>query len=389
MKIHMLDSDEKYRAAKISLTAFHVRSDEPEKQLRLWMCGDTEDWGAFTDDDVLMARIVNNSLSMKLYGSCVKCGGVGAVSTLPEYRGNGAVRAIFDELLPHSYENGEVISALYPFSHSFYRKFGYETVCFANEYSFSPGVLNGYRFDGEAHQYSDEEPIEVYSELYESFTNGFNLALSRTEEMQKEHIGGNDIRDGKFTYLLSYGKRPAAYITFEDRSDSGKDVIRVRDYAWDGRDGFLAILGFLSRFSSDYSEIRIMLPRGIEMHSLLQSPRAYDVVCRPKFGFMVRAVNAQKLLGLLPDRRDIDISIAVSDDLIPQNNATWRITENDVKCTDQPPDVKMSIQSLSQIAVGAVSPEESMLRRDTEIISAKDMFCRLFPNRQLYISENF
>ncbi|MBQ4311823.1 MAG: GNAT family N-acetyltransferase, partial [Oscillospiraceae bacterium] len=93
MKIHMLDSDEKYRAAKISLLAFHIRSDEPEKQLRRWMCGDTEDWGAFTDDDVLMARAVNNSLSMKLYGSCVKCGGVGAVSTLPEYRGNGAVRA--------------------------------------------------------------------------------------------------------------------------------------------------------------------------------------------------------------------------------------------------------------------------------------------------------
>ena len=385
----MLGSDEKYRAAKISMTAFHVRSDEPEKQLRRWMCGDTEDWGAFTDDGVLMARIVNNSLSMKLYGSCVKCGGVGAVSTLPEYRGNGAVRAIFDVLLPHSYENGEVISALYPFSHSFYRRFGYETVCFANEYSFPPDVLSNYRFEGEAHQYSEGEPADVYSKLYDGFTSGFNLALSRTEEMQKDHIGGNDIRDGKFTYLLSYGKRPAAYITFEDITDSGKAVIRVRDYAWDGRDGFLALLGFLPRFSSDYGEIRIMLPRGIELNSLLQSQRAYDVVCRPKFGFMVRAVNVKKMLELLPDRKDIDIAIAVSDDLIPQNNATWRITENEVKRTDQVPDVKMSIQSLSQIAVGAVSPEESMLRSDTEIISAKDMFCRLFRHRKLYISENF
>ena len=109
------------RAALIAAVAFHQRLEDPEKA-RLESEKETEQhWGAFHEDGTLMAHIINNQFTYFLDGKTVAGGGIGAVSTLPEYRNTGAVREIFQRLLPAAYADGEVISTLYPFSHAFYR----------------------------------------------------------------------------------------------------------------------------------------------------------------------------------------------------------------------------------------------------------------------------
>ncbi len=40
----------------------------------------------------------------------IPVGGIGAVSTLPEYRDRGAIREIFVKLLKDAYKNGDVSS---------------------------------------------------------------------------------------------------------------------------------------------------------------------------------------------------------------------------------------------------------------------------------------
>ena len=79
-----------------------------------------QDWGAFDEDGTLTARIINNQFELYLDGTAVQAGGIGAVSTLPEYRDKGSIRKIFQTLLPEAYRSGEILSALYPFSHAFY-----------------------------------------------------------------------------------------------------------------------------------------------------------------------------------------------------------------------------------------------------------------------------
>ena len=106
---------------------FHHRVEDIDAKREKMEADTREAWGAFDDDEnkTLMAHIINYHYDFLVDGVPVKTGGIGAVSTLPEYRESGAVRAIFNELLPQAYSNGEVLSSLYPFNHKFYRKFGY------------------------------------------------------------------------------------------------------------------------------------------------------------------------------------------------------------------------------------------------------------------------
>ena len=132
MEVRKLTAKERFEANIISTVAFHMRMEDPEKTREESEKETVEDWGAFSEDGKIMARIINHRFEVEMDGQLIPSGGIGAVSTLPEYRNTGAVREIFGKLIPEAYRNGEVISTLYPFNHAFYRKFGYETVRWRN-----------------------------------------------------------------------------------------------------------------------------------------------------------------------------------------------------------------------------------------------------------------
>ena len=100
MEVHKLTGGERFEADMISIVAFHMRLEDPEKRREESRKRTEEDWGAFSEDGKIMARIINNKYETWLDGQLVANGGIGAVSTLPEYRNTGAVREIFSRLLP-------------------------------------------------------------------------------------------------------------------------------------------------------------------------------------------------------------------------------------------------------------------------------------------------
>ena len=269
MVIRRVRPEEKFEANLVSAFAFHTRAEDPEKYMRQAredaLKDTTEDWAAFSEDGKVMARIINNRFETFLDGQLIPNGGIGAVSTLPEYRNTGAVRAIFERLIPEAYRNGEVISTLYPFNHAFYRKFGYETVRWRNEYEFPPSVLRGYSFSGSAEMWNSGAPVSEYTKLYNRFAAGYNLAVHRTDaSMLKDHLNGEWLKNRKFGYLLRENGTPVAYVIFRDIRHDPAAILSVEDLAWDGRAGMNAILGFLGRFTADYGTIRMFLPSCVD-----------------------------------------------------------------------------------------------------------------------------
>ena len=98
MFVRLLKPEDRLQAGLVSHIEFHSRKDDMDDVFKSW--GGTEedeDWGAFTDDGNVMARIINNHMESRLDGNIIKNGGIGAVSTLPEYRENGAVRGYMIE----------------------------------------------------------------------------------------------------------------------------------------------------------------------------------------------------------------------------------------------------------------------------------------------------
>ena len=373
MEVRKLTAQERFKASMISTVAFHQRMEDPEKKRGECEQETVEDWGAFTDDGKMMAQIINNRFEAQMDGHLIPNGGIGAVSTLPEYRNSGAIRAIFSALLPEARRNGEVISTLYPFNHAFYRKFGYETVRWRNDYEFEPGVLSEYRFSGSAELWEPGKPVLEYTELYRRFAKGFNLAIHRDDtRMLNDHMKGE---------------------YYKDRQDIRHDpaaILSVKDLAWDGKEGLYAILGFLARFTADYGTIQMFLPSCLELLSVIQGPRVYDIQQTARQDYMILPVNVEKLLEVMKKPENCSFMIRVQGDRqIRENNGTWEVSGTRVLPTDKASDLTVSIQALGQMAAGCVSLEEAAYRPDVTISGNADTLRNVFVRKPILVEDHF
>jgi len=390
MEVRLLKPEEHFEANLISTVAFHMKMEDPEKNREESLKSQDEDWGAFSEDGKIMARIINNRYDTRLDGQKIRNGGIGAVSTLPEYRNTGAVKAIFEKLIPEAYRNGEIISTLYPFNHAFYRKFGYETVRWQDYYEFVPAVLSGYRFSGDAELWKPGDPVSEYTALYNRFADSFNLAMYRDDKMMTDLIKGEYYKDRKFCYLLKENGKTVAYLIFQDVRNDPAAILTVKDLAWDGKAGFYAILGFLARFTADYGTIRLFLPSCLQLLSVIQTPRAYDIQQTATQSYMVRAMNVKRVLEIIKKPDDSPFVIRVEGDAqIPENNGTWKICGNSVEQTEETPDLTVSIQAFGQMAVGAVSLAEAMYRPDVTVSGNEAVLEKVFVRKPILVEDHF
>ena len=390
MEVRQLKPEEHFEANLISTVAFHMKMEDPEKNREESLKSEDEDWGAFSDDGTIMARIINNHYESRLDGQRIRNGGIGAVSTLPEYRNTGAVKAIFEKLLPEARRNGEIISTLYPFNHAFYRKFGYETVRWQDHYEFAPAVLKGYRFCGTAELWKPGDPVNEYTALYSRFADGFNLAMCRDDEMMLKLIKGEYYKDRKFCYLLRENGKAVAYLVFQDVRNDPAAILTVKDLAWDGREGFLAVLGFLGRFTADYGTIRMFLPSCLQLLSVIQTPMAYDIQQTATQAYMIRAVNVKRLLEIIRKPDDSRFVIRVEGDAqIPENNGTWAVSGGSAELTDEAPDLTVSVQALGQMAAGAVDLAEAMYRPDVAVAGNRAVLEKVFVRKPILVEDHF
>ena len=391
MEVRRLTAQEQDEADLISVIAFHWRKEDLDKIKKESLKEREEEWGAFADDGKMMARIINHKLTSWMDGSLIQNGGIGSVSTLPEYRNAGAIRAIFHRLIPEAYQHGEIISTLAPFNHAFYRKFGYETVRWRNNYAFSPSTLREYYFSGKAELWKPGDSVSEFTKLYNDFAKGFNLAIQRDDDMMlKKHLEGAYYQNRKFGYLLRENEKPVAYLIFQDvRSDSGA-ILDIQDLAWEGKAGLEAILGFLSRFTADYGTIRMFLPSSLDLLSIIRTPNAYDISQTAKQDYMLRVIHAQRLLEMIRKPISDRFVIRIGGDIhIPQNNGTWEVCGSSAVLTEKEPDISVSIQALGQLASGSVSLSEALYRPDVQVAGNESVLEKIFVRKPILREDHF
>lgn len=402
MEIRLLSGKERFDAHLISAYCFHYRMDDENAGRENIENGTDEDWGAFNDDGTLMAHIINNKFNFYVDGQTVRAGGIGAVSTLPEYRESGAVKEIFRKLLPAAYRDGEVISALYPFNHAFYRKQGYEVVTHQNVYELNPALLSGFTFTGKVTHWNPGEDTAAFAEVYNAFARNYNMTIPREEKQMNYHVKAEKLyKERKFSYLLSENEQNIAYVIFRDLQNK-QAVLHVEETAWTCPAGFRAIMAFLSRFTADFGKVELTLPAGIDLLRIIRTPRAYEIKKTTRQDFMVRVINAEKLLEVIRKPMDCDFTIRISDEKIEENNGTWRVTHDavtridKVSCgtstdanADVVPDLIVSERSFAQMAIGGINLDEAMLKDDVCVRSNEEMLRRVFTEKKIFVGEHF
>src|SRR4030042_734844 len=74
---------------------------------------------------IMESGLVTRRYHARVFGAALPMSGISLVETPPEYRNHSNISALFEHILPREYENGQVISTLYPFSFQYYGKYGY------------------------------------------------------------------------------------------------------------------------------------------------------------------------------------------------------------------------------------------------------------------------
>ena len=208
------------------------------------------------DNGTEMAHAGISTRMTRFAGGWIPTMTVGGVGTSPQYRRQGAVRALLEMLMPAAREHGWYVSLLHPYSFSYYRKFGYERVADTviadmpmTALDFLPRYANLIPLD------EAEHPEDILP-LFAAFNKNRNLSFDRISPDQFR-------RDRAVTYLYynAEGSCTGYVITqIENHYDGINRMISDNLHVWEigylDRDALTHLLSFLRMYEGELKTIR-------------------------------------------------------------------------------------------------------------------------------------
>ena len=326
--------------------------------------------GIFDASGELQAAQQTHSFTIQWPGSIgneLLMGGVAGVATRPEARGRKYVDRLLRDTLVRMKEEGQVVSALYPFAWAFYRRFGWDWVGEKRTVTIPLRELSSAPEGKHVRQIPSEGADKVLEPIYTEYAAKYRGMFKTESHRWKSSLGDSDDRT---TYIYAYfpegGDKPTAYLLWRYGSgDSGGGV--VREFVANTPDGFRALLSLLHYLGTQCQTARITLPADTPLWSFIMH---WDVKTEIQPVFMGRVVDVCAALSQLSTPVDLPtgsvIRLGVRDEAAPWNNGTFQVEIKDgaVQCTPLSEagtvDVALDIQALTQAYWG--TPSLNMLR---------------------------
>jgi predicted acetyltransferase len=307
---------------------------------------------------------------MRIRGEWRPVGGVSAIASPPERRRRGHVGTLLDRLHAELRGRDVAFAALWPFSHPFYRRFGYGRTNDDVVHEFPPEALDApaatpERDVGTIRRLSVDD-VDALSTLHEAAAPE-PLALRRSTDWWRLRIF-RSWTDERYVYgweddagtLRSY----LAY-RIEDGDDGRRLVV---DY-WGATDDEARrhLLAFLRNHDSQVATVRLAAGDA-SLLDRLSDPDDADTTVRP--GPMVRVVDAEAALSGLPTpATDERVVVRVREPRDDWNDGTFAVGVDDGRTTCRriddgdgtaaggttDGDVTVEVGALSRLVVGSRS----------------------------------
>ena len=351
--------------------------------------------GVFDEDGTLLGGMIMIEMNCRFEGHSCPFLGIGGVVTDPAERRRGAIRQIFEEGLPRLRNEGFVFSALYPFSHVFYRKFGYELGMERRYAKVDPHALRkDLHRAASIRRILPEEDDGDMQRVYEQYIADKNLAVIREADFWKDLRRGTPWENFKYSYVLyNEEKEPMAYWVGTMAKGEDGTTLTIADLAYTSREGMESIFAMFSTMN-EVGTIKLVVPEDMPLRFLVADP--YDGRAQMSCGGMVRVMDAEKALALLPAPALVgSCTVEVSDLQIPENNGCFTIASDGKKLTvtrtDAEPDLKCTINGLSALVVGTLDFQGALDARLAELLKKtnKRFLAELFRPRQHHLHNNF
>jgi len=355
-------------------------------------------WGVFNGKK-LLAGMYEIDYLMRFDGHSVKMSGIGGVGTLPEARKGGHIRRIFERLLPEAYEKGVVFSNLTPFSHDFYRKFGYEVTCTRNDLTISTGDLTEIKPYGEYVHILPGDDTSLLAEVHSAYISNINHGIHRDywpeNRAWKRFTREDPFATGHFLYLWKDETGKAkSYIKYHDVTEDGDHNMSVTELAFVDKKGLYGALGITGGLSAQYENFKWLMPAYIDAYDFIGDSWSVEQEIKPRE--MTRVVNVKAALELM--RRPCcegKYVIDVEDENISANNGKYLVEfsarETRVSASSRDADIKCDIQTLSQLVTGYRTLENALYSRQEglEVYGNIETLKSVFTQRPQHVTEYF
>lgn len=283
-------------------------------------------------------------------------GGIAAVMTDPAYRRRGYAKRLLEENIADMRRRGVHLSMLDPFSHSFYRKLGWETAFDTIHYTLSPKKLptSDEQRHIRTHRAGDEEGIR---EIFEAEAVRHQVCLRRGDGRWKKLFSEvGDADDGRQLVVHDAGDGAEGYAMYAITSlDGDREPYRRLgvELVCSSRRAKEGLHSFLAAFDAEEFDVSLTTPRGEPLHPYLDESH---VKMELYTGLMLRIVDVEGALGYLEREIPEPLVLEVSDDVIPENNGEFTVGEGEVRRGARTGHrVRLDVRQLSQLYAGYLS----------------------------------
>lgn len=396
MPVRNIKQEELLECKKIQSIAFVYSMDtaKTEQEITEGTYANNHLMGYFNDKNVLTACMELPEYQARYEDSWVKMVGIGGVASLPEYRFGGAIRQIFLEAFRQMRESGTVFSSLYPFSHKYYRKFGYELCQSSTGYEVPVEALSKFRYEGKVRMVQSDDSMEALKTIFNAHFLRYHLAIQRQEQDWKNLLGKDCYKDRVYTYLLEDEAGPSAYVVLAAKdAENFEKKAYVRELAFVRPQGLQDLFGLLYRLSAQYSKACLTLPEDIPLAALLDDP--YGMNIRYENLQMTRVINVQKALELKAHFEGAAYTLRVQDEVIPENDGVFSLCCKDgIVTAEKLPDadsadLTVDVRTLAQLLLGYLSIDEAVYKKDVQVHANLETLRRIFIKKPVFLTEHF
>ena len=322
------------------------------------------------DYDKIMAKIRIGMENTNFDGNKVPTGLISGVSTSPEYRRMGCIREIFEYILPMMYNEGVLVSQLFPFSQRYYRNFGYEMCAKELEYKWRLESLPDYKYKGSFVPAGTSAHVTDVQKIYSAYSENFSFAMDRSRYNFFHDFKNTEKSAKDRIYTSIYydtDKKPVAYFTSNIVYSEEINYVEITDIAFTSIDGLKAILSFVKHaYIADCLQLRMRLPDFFDLSTFIPENRSVQpynsVEC--KIRPMVRIVNVKEILKKAKYNGTGKLAITIEDKQIPQNHGIFTVEFENGKAVsvehqkDGVSDVFMPINMFSRLIIGDLEPKD-------------------------------
>lgn len=352
---------------------------------------------AVYDDGRLTNQAINLPYTASVYGVPMKMGGIADVVTIPTERGKGVIKKIYAEIFADYFKNETIISYLAPFSHRFYRYYGYASGI-EDQFVTIPKY--------ELEKLSSEKAGSFYEIDRKNQADHDKLKDVYAETNEKKH--GAFIRpdywwDFIFAYypnrhyILVYDeeKQAVGYLMYE--LEDSTSTFSMREFGYKNDFALKKIMTYLKNHTGSFETFIVKSSPYSKWYLLFDEPAALKITVEPTL--MLRIVLLQQFIEKFPFVKlptTASFVIEVDDRDCEWNRGKWLVEVTDgigkiSQLTEQKEsDIKGSIEMFTQLFFNIETLENLLtygkIKGKQERVA---QFDRLIPKEKPYAYDHF